>query len=322
MKKVKRVELIKREDFDPKSNPIAQIMRKFKECDFEKGKASSPGDSMIFTYYKGNELVDQQFTKIKVGDEHFFADCFEERHSLAVVRIWYEDGTCESGFKWYDNTDIVCKRNGVLKGIYLKDGTYTGMIPDYGEIKECYDVESSSRIPAWLMEMFPLYNERIRDLVEADSLEVEKYGHTLREWACLNSIMQSGYVNSDVQFTWVKKPDGGVMGLNWAITDIRVADYRPSLTTWDDNVCVTETCSTNQAMEMVYKPVVSVYSYLKSIYEDKTVSRNVYHLIPLSELLTVKKRNWRRDVDEDGAYEVLWTNLDATVDGDIDLKVA
>lgn len=323
MRKIVKVEAVDPKEFKVTENPIGMVMQTFKEC--SQFQASNNGTSYKFIYTNQNcEVVEHEFSKIIVGKNAFFGDSFNDRWALLAVKIWYDDGSSEYGFKWYEIKDIV---NGQeLKHLYLKDGTFTGEIPEFGDIVECYDVDASSRIAAWILELLPLWNERVRQWIE--SMSEEKFlaeytngemflGHTLGEWITVQSIVNSSYINRDCDFTLVEKPDGTKIGVNWAMTDMKEVNWHPYLTTWDDNVCVNESGALKDGMEVTYKPVISAYSYLKSIYEDKKNRRKVYHIIPLSDLLSIRKSGHKDEEDIE-----LWNNLDSTINGDIDRKVA
>lgn len=318
MRRIVKVEAVKPEAFKVAENPIGTVMRTFKEC--SPFQASNNGSSYKFIYGNRNgEVVEREFSKIIVGEKAFFGDSFNDRWTLLAVRIWYDDGSSEYGFKWYEIKDIVHGQE--LKHLYLKDGTFTGEIPEFGDIEECYDVDVGARVSAWVLELLPLWNERVRQWIE--NMSEEKYlagytngemflGHTLGEWTAVQSIVNSSYVNRDCVFTLEEKPDGTKIGVNWAMTDMKEVDWHPYLTTWEDNVCVNEAGAIKQGMEVTYKPVISAYSYLKSIYEDRSKRRKVYHVIPLSDILSIRKPG-RKDEDD---IEV-WNNLDETVVGNV-----
>ena len=56
---------------------------------------------------------------------------------------------------------------------------------------------------------------------------------------------------------------------------------------------------------------------LEQEYRDKKKRRKVYHVIPLSDLLSIRKPGRKGEDDVE-----VWNNLDSTVSGDIDRKVA
>lgn len=313
-KRIKRVEMVSEKEFDIETNPIGKIMKKFRNWSKWRADAEGYPFKFIYTDHDGN-LVEHTFNKILVGCTDFFKDTFNEDSSLCVVKIWYDDGTTDWGFKWFREKYRLYKKNGLLRSLYLKDGTYTKQIPEFGEVEECYDRDSDSRIPAWVLELLPMYNEKIREMLESDTVFHEDFlylGHTMGEWEIVKRIAESSYVGKDVDFAWVKKPNGERVGVNWAMTDIREVDYYLRLTTWEDNVCVNESGSLKKGLETVYKPVLSAYTYMKSIYEDMYRREAVHHVFAMGDLLSVQKKDAR-----DGENPEVWNNLDETVVGNV-----
>ena len=322
MKKVKRVEIADKDEFDIETNPLGPIVRLF-NC----GTGPDPWFKFVYNGPDG-ELEERSFAKVSVGDKGFFKNAFNEDTILCVVKIWYEDGDTEWGFKWFTKEPRKWERHRkTLRSVYLKDGVFTDQIPDFGEVRECYDTDKWSRVPAWILELLPMYNERVAAKVEEwcpehmrlgvqDGPNPIYRGHTMSDWAKVAAVFTSNYVGWDVSFSWGRDSNGRRIGANWKITDLAQADWRFNLTSWDGDVCVSETGSKKfdgHGDELTLVPVVSAYSYLKSFYlscEGRQYSR--HHLIPLSELLVI-----RNCTHLDSGEEIVWTNLDETLRGNL-----
>ena len=324
MKKVKRVEIVGENEFDDKTNPLGPIVGLFAT----RGNGTRPWLKFVYNGLDG-EVEERAFGKVSVGDKGFFKDNFNESTNLCVVKIWYEDGDTEWGFKWFTREPRKWeRRRKTLRSVYLKDGVFTDQIPDFGDVRECYDTDKWSRVPAWILELLPMYNEDVAAKVEEWHAENMRHaggdgtnpvyrGRTMRDWANVAEVFTSSYVGWDVPFSWGKDSNGRRIGANWKITNLVQADWKFNFTSWDGDVCVNESGSKMfdgpDGEHPTFVPVVSAYSYLKSFYlsyEGRQYTRN--HLIPLSELLLI-----RDDSTSDSGNKVVWTNLDETLKGNV-----
>ena len=158
MKKVKRIEVVPLEDL-PKAKVIMSLANLW-AVDVGKGKTKYEGDDLKFAYLddKTSEVVSKKFRGM-VFSIRAFKDGFSDTN-LLPVKIHYHDGSWEYGLKWWEDRDIVYQRNRRLVSLFVK----SGYVNDHNEeIEDAADTDRDSRIPAWILDLLPRYNEKIRD---------------------------------------------------------------------------------------------------------------------------------------------------------------
>lgn len=313
MKKVKRIEVVSLEDL-PKAKVIMSLANLW-AVDVGKGKTKYEGDDLKFAYLddKTGEVVSRKFRGM-VFSSKAFHDSFSDTNILPV-KIHYHDGSWEYGLKWWEDRDIVYQRNRRLVPLFVK----SGYVNDHNEeIEDAADTDRDSRIPAWILDLLPRYNEKIRDAL--DGLPTDLLPDVpLEDWNAVRNVVESGYVSEHTQYSEVKlkrRKFKAPVGLSLT----RNLPWHAILTTWKDNVCVNEFGIQNSKMIDQTQMVVTAYSYLKSIYADIHRYRKIYKLIPLGDLLFVTKENYARDDDHPSGHWVddeVWNNLDQTVAGNV-----
>ena len=313
MKKVKRIEVVPLEDL-PKAKVIMSLANLW-AVDVGKGKTKYEGDDLKFAYLddKTSEVVSKKFRGM-VFSIRAFKDGFSDTN-LLPVKIHYHDGSWEYGLKWWEDRDIVYQRNRRLVSLFVK----SGYVNDHNEeIEDAADTDRDSRIPAWILDLLPRYNEKIRDAVNGLPTDFPM-DVPLDDWSAVHSVIESGYVTEHTQYSEVKlkkRKFKAPVGLSFS----RNLPWQAILTTWKDNVCVNEFGIQKSKMLDQTQMVVTVYSYLKSIYANIHRHRKVYKLIPLGDLLFVSKEKYERDEECPSGYCVddeVWNNLDQTVAGNV-----
>ena len=311
MKRIKRIEVVSLEDL-PKANIIQSLANLWKRV--ENGKTKYEGDYLKFSYIGRNgELASRTFNGM-VFSTKAFNDGFSDTNMLPV-KIHYRDGSWEYGLKWWEDKDIVYQRNRKLVPLFVK----CGYVNDHSErIEDAAEIDRDARIPAWILELLPLYNEKIRDVVNNEISPGKFPLDVPREsWKAVKNVVESGYVTSFTKYSTVKLKNRkfkAPVGLSFT----RNLPWQAISATWKDNVCVNEFGIQDSKFLDYTQMVVTVYSYLKSIYEDIHRRRRVYTLIPVSDLLCVTKENYTRDDAHPGGHWIddeLWNNLDSACQG-------
>jgi len=311
-KRIKWIEVVSLEDL-LKANVIQSLANLWKKV--ENGKTKYEGDELKFAYIdKNGELVSRKFRGMVFSSKEF-RDGFSDTNVLPV-KIHYRDGSWEYGVKWWENKDVVYQRNRKLVSLFVK----SGYVNDHSEeIEDAAFTDNDSRVPAWILDLLPRYNEKIRDAVNGVSHDGVYHDVPLEDWEAVKDVVESGYVTSSTKYTEVKmkrRSFKAPVGLSFT----RNLPWQAILTTWKDNVCVNEFGIQNSKMIDHTQMVVTVYSYLKSIYKDIHKYRRVYTLVPISDLLIVTKEKYARDDANPSGHWIdneVWNNLDQTCHGNI-----
>ena len=310
-KRIKRIEVVSLEDL-PKAKIIESLANLWLKM--ENGKPKYEGDELKFFYTDRNgELLSKKFRGM-VFSIRAFKDGFSDTN-LLPVKIHYRDGSWEYGIKWWEDKDVVYQRNGKLVPLFVK----SGYVNDHSEeIEDAADTDRDSRVPAWILDLLPRYNEKIRDAVNGVEIDIPP-DVPLEDWEAVKDVVESGYVTSFTKYSTVKlkrRRFKAPVGLSFN----RHLPWQAILTTWKDNVCVNEFGIQNSKLLDHTQMIVTVYSYLKSIYENIHKHCKVYTLVPISDLLFVTKENYSRDDEHPGGHWVddeVWNNLDQTCRGNI-----
>ena len=310
-KRIKRIEVVSLEDL-PKAKIIESLANLWLKM--ENGKPKYEGDELKFSYTDGNgELATRSFRGM-VFSIRAFKDGFSDTN-LLPVKIHYRDGSWEYGLKWWQDKDVVYQRNRKLVSLFVK----SGYVNDHSEeIEDAADTDRESRVPAWILDLLPRYNEKIRDAVNGVEIDIPP-DVPLEDWESVKDVVESGYVTSFTKYSTVKMKKRSFkapVGLCFN----RHLPWQAVLTTWKDNVCVNEFGIQNSKLIDHTQMIVTVYSYLKSIYENIHKHRKVYTLVPISDILFVTKEKYDRDDSHPGGHWVdneVWNNLDQTVAGNV-----
>lgn len=310
-KRIKRVEVVSLEDL-PKAKSLQSLANLWLKM--ENGKEKYEGDELKFSYTdKNGELASKKFRGM-VFSIRAFKDGFSDTN-LLPVKIHYRDGSWEYGIKWWEDKDVVYQRNRKLVPLFVK----SGYVNDHNEeIEDAADTDRDSRVPAWILDLLPRYNEKIRDSVNGVEIDIPP-DVPLEDWESVKDVVESGYVTSFTKYSTVKMKKRrfkAPVGLSFT----RNLPWQAILTTWKDNVCVNEFGMQNSKLLDHTQMIVTVYSYLKSIYENIHKHCKVYTLVPISDLLIVTKEKYDRDDTHPSGHWIddeVWNNLDQTVVGNI-----
>lgn len=314
---------------------------------FGKNDRWAYSKDLKFSYMDSNgDLKEQVFRNVCTTDE-FVKDSFNEGTVIQPVRILKHDGEWETGFRWWEEKAVVVRRNGRLRPYYSLDGVYN---PKTKEIEDMHEINSSCRLPAWILKCLPLYNEKVRDGLEKMDSKLIPPSLALMDCNALRKGINSGYFQSfDMKMKSLKLKGIGertVPTKTWLRTKdsrpgSKCPSWHPITVTWEGDVCIQEEGimetknSRRNSKEMRYfMPHIEdekydglinllmdydgeieedtlCYTYFKSIYEDVQIRKRIYHIIPMYNLLTISKSPFDKDGSE------VWNNLDQTVIGNI-----
>ena len=324
-KTIKYVEPISKKDMSGAVLDISNLV--------DNGWRTGGGKIVLNYVAKNGNLVEQAVRDVQFGKEAF-TNSFNESTSIIPVRIGYVDGSEDTGFKMFDSKRVVNRRNSRLVSLFTRDGTYD--MSD-GTIIGEYLMNSSSRIPAWLVKLMPFYNENIRSGTASKSISTALHAvmHLNQpDIDSLNDIMLSDAVERDVKYGELKFENGSSVTTAYKV-DIDVQSssieqyYQPIMSTWNEqNICTTESgwlpspknrsgveycyITSDEKTEEFFK-LNSRYvccTYLKSVYFDNITIKKVFTVIPVSDILNVIKVDWNNENTME-----LWNNLDSTVSG-------
>ena len=314
MKKIKRIEVVSLEDL-PNAKVLQSIANLWKRK--ESGKMKYEGKSFKFSYIGKNGELDQKSFQGMVFSKKEFNDWFSETYVLPV-KIRYQDGTWEYGLKWQEDKDIVYQRNRKLVPLFVKCGYVNEHI---GEIEDSVETGSDpdSRVPAWILDLLPRYNEKIRDMMANGGFPCkEVQGVPIEDWKLVKNVVDTSYVSSSTKYMEMELKNRKIkaaIGLTFRRRSIPWINVIPSKS--KVNICVNEFELSNCHLENI---AVTIYSYLKSIYEDIHSQRKVYGIIPISDLMVVTMSDFTRDDEHPAGHWVdveVWNNIDQTINGNV-----
>ena len=311
MSRIVRVETVTSEEFK-NSKVFQSIVKLYREC--EDGIVAS-GDDLKYIYLDldGN-MVEHKFRKVTCNGEEV-KDGFSSSTSLLGVKIVYDDGRWEYGFKWWDEKEFITKRK--LMSIYMTDGVLNGVSH---LIEEFHDERGNKFVPEWVVRKIPFYNERIDDAVGAMDRTIETYDMSLEDW---ETVCDAGkYSNRCIVTTMLPYTAVNIDGVDCkAPTDIKFM-RNPSYWSSNEqgNFCSGIIESQFGGLERFIETgctAIGINSYLKSVYRDNTKTRKVYRLIPMSSLLSIVRESYDYNRNENKEDDELWNNLDQTVAGNV-----
>ena len=303
---IKRVELIPEEEF--KTLGVFQSMlSRFKEHTPFKGHDH---DMRMVVATPNGDLKTMEIEEIVCRKDDFI-DAFSDGRTLCAVKMFWSDGSWEYGLKLWESKIRIYQKNCKLEPLFAKVGVVN---EETGEIEDIFDIDKTSRVPAWILELLPRYNERIRDAILNKDNSIETNSVSFVDWEQVDKVTYSEYITT--QAHWEEIPIGGkkVKLPISTVFDGRVW-WKPVITEWKDYVCKQEWGAFSDMLE---KDTVKVfcYTYLKSIYRNNSKRVREYKLIPMSDVLMLKKRRW--DKTTDGYVEDdVWNSLDETCKGNV-----
>lgn len=303
---IKHVEGIPHDEFK-KIGVFQSMLSKFKEHSDSKGHDIN----MRMVVDANGELNTIGIDDI-VSTKEDFLNAFSDGRTFLAVKLLWSDGTWEYGFKMWRHADRVYSKNSKLMPLYAKVGVVN---EETGEIEDVFDLERESRVPAWILQLIPMWNEKLRDAISAEDVNAVKgTGASYEDWRHVRDVMYSSYVSANAHWDTVKI---GKTDKKMAIDLVfdRNKWWTPTMTTWKDKICKQEF---GAIAEMLEKEAVKVfcYSYIKSLYCNHMKSVKEYKVIPLSDVLMLQKRNWD---NKSGKYvaEEVWNSLDETCKGNV-----
>jgi hypothetical protein len=303
---IKRVELIPEEEF--KTLGVFQSMiERFKEHTPTKGHDHDM--RMIVTTPDG-DLKTMEIEEI-VCRKDDFVDAFSDGRTLCAVKLIWSDGSWEYGFKLWERKERVYRKNCKLQPLFAKVGVVND---ETGEIEDIFDIDKDSRIPAWILELIPRYNERIRDGIWNNDKSIETKTVSLSDWEHVQNTLCSNYVSTKAHFREISIGKEKVKMPTDMVFDKNVW-WKPVITEWKDQVCKEEW---GAFADMLEKEAVKVfcYSYIKSIYCNNYKSVRQYKVIPLADVLALNVRKWDGD-KHDWVENEVWNSLDETCKGNV-----
>lgn len=296
-KTIKRVEVLS--ELHPKPQVIMDIQDAITKCSSAHCE---------FNYIDGHgELRQRVFREMRFG-KAALEDPFTAQTTVIPVKIHYANGDWEYGLKCFDE---VCKRGkNVLLSFYRK----VGLLDEVkGRIKNDIQlVGAEYRIPAWVLDILPRWNDKIAQKVEErDNEWLQKHTtYSLEDWGLVGDTYGTSYISSEVNVKDIiidgKRERFAPVGYDYTKS---VQNY-PMMTTWKDDYCVDERA---RIVYLNEQPILSefYYAYVKSFYAKTRKRGKVYTLIPISSLLNIVARPYSKNKEE----TELWNNLDSTVKG-------
>lgn len=275
---IKRIEYITKDDVET-SKTMMTIM----------GLCNGTTLKCTFNDHKGG-IETRRFKEFHFKDGNKQFDPFCEGWGLIPVRIHYKNGDCEFGFKYFDRTEIVTRKNGKLKPFYIKDG----YIDDITGELVCDLDDAHNGVQYRVLRKLPFFNEKIRDMAKHERDNTfEQIMSLLISDFCVSNAQYSIPPKSKYQekMPWVES-DGSY--------DDRGYDYKISYGDGGNWMYIDKNKSKK----------TNCYSYWKSMYVDVRRASYVYGIIPLSDLYTIHREiGWKDEVE-------VWNNLDSTLIGE------
>ena len=242
--------------------------------------------------------------------EKDFTDAFSDGRTFCGVKLFWSDGTWEYGFKMWQNVDRVYRRNCKLYPLY----TIIGSIDDKtGELVE--PKLKDTKMPAWVMELIPRYNERIKDGLWANDPSIETSTTSLADWKVVSDVICTNYMNTAAK--WMHVDTGAFEGTLPICVGLGAANKSQSSKKcrWKEEICKKTFGCLPSILDMSGVKV-SAYSYLKSIYCNNSKRVKEYKVFPISDVLMLVRRKWDSSTRDYVSTEV-WNNLDETCKGNV-----
>ena len=301
---IKHVELIPPDEF--KNLKVFQSMLRT----FEKHNSTSGHDidmKMVVLTKDG----DTKIMRIEdlVCNKNDWFNAFSDKSCFCAVKMLWSDGKWEYGFKFRYSKDRICRKNGLLNPVYTK----IGEVDENGVIVDALANEDYCRVPAWILNMIPMWNERIRDALNVDDHIVETKLFNLDDWRDVQRTLDSEYATNHAHIENIKI-DGKQVKMPVNIVFDRNKHLSPVFTEWKKGVFDKEFGS-EAIFEAPHMKVVC-YSYLKSIYCNKVKRVKEYKVIPLSDVIMLTKSRWDGSINKYVEDEV-WNSLDETCKGNV-----
>ena len=301
---IKYVELIPPDEF--KKNKVFQSMiRAFKEHSDTDGHDM---DMRMVVLTKDGDTKNMRILDLVCYKDAWLNSSLDGRCFCAVKMLW-SDGNWEYGLKRKFRQERLYRKNGLLKPIYTK----IGEVGKNGLFVDTMSQDYQCGIPAWILNMIPMWNERIRDALNVDDHIVETKLFSLEDWRDVQRTLDSEYATNHAHIENIKI-DGKQVKMPVNIVFDRNKHLSPVFTEWKKSVFDKEFGS-EAIFEAPHMKVVC-YSYLKSIYCNKVKRVKEYKVIPLSDVIMLTKRRWDNNTQKYVEDEV-WNSLDETCKGNV-----
>lgn len=304
---IKYVESIPEDKFK-KIGLFQSMISKFKEHSDIKGRDTNM--RMVVAKENGDlGEIELEELVCRKGD---FVDAFAEGRTYQAVRMLWSDGTWEYGLKMWRNEERIYKRNGKLHPLFAKIGVIN---EETGKVQDLFNLEHETHVPAWILELIPMYNEKIRDAIQGqDKAVLNGKWTSLSDWEEVYKVMTSSYIVSNAKWQSI---DTGKTKTKMAVSVVFDNNkwWTPRKTTWKDRFCKEKFGAISDMLEKESMKVFC-YSYVKSIYSNHQKRVREYKLVPVSDILFLKRRSWngkKRSYD----YEEVWNSLDETCKGNV-----
>lgn len=304
---IKHVELIPPDEF--KNLKVFQSMlRTFKQHNATSGH--DIGMKMVVLTKDGDTKI-MQIEDLVCSKNDWFNSFSGERCFCAVKMLW-SDGKWEYGLKFLARKDRICRKNGLLKPIYTK----VGEVDKNGLIVDTVSQDYPCGIPAWILNMIPMWNERIRDALNRNDPTIETKMFNLEDWRNVQRTLNSEYATNHAHIENINI-NGKQMKMPVMIELGENKYWGPASTVWNENENMISgkfgsVCDWIKTDHMT----ISCYSYLKSIYYNKVKRVKEYKVIPLSDVIMLTKRILDGNINKFVEEEV-WNSLDETCKGNV-----
>ena len=303
---IKRVELIPEEEF--KTLGVFQSMiERFKEHSPLKGHDH---DMRMLVTTPSGDLKTMEIEEIVCRKDDFL-DAFSDGRTLCAVKLFWSDGSWEYGFKSWERKERIYQKNCKLQSLFAKVGVVND---ETGEIEDIFDVDKDSRIPAWILELIPMYNERIRDGLLNNDKSIETNTVSLEDWQKVQDTLCSEYVTRKAKWEEVSVGKEKVKMPIDLVFDRHVW-WQPVITEWKDKVCKEEFGALSDMLEKDAMKIFC-YTYIKSIYCNNYKNVKQYKVIPLADVLSLSVKKWDGDA-HDWVEREVWNSLDETCKGNV-----
>ena len=301
---IKHVELIPPDEFK-KHKVFQSMLRTFKQHNATSGHDIN---MRVVVSTNNGDIKTMEIEDLGCNKNDWFNAFSEERCFYAVKMLW-SDGKWEYGIKFRARKDRICRKNGLLKPIYTK----IGEVDENGVIVDALANEDCCREPAWILNMIPMWNERIRDALNVNDRTVETRLFSLEDWRDVQRTLDSEYATNHAHIENINI-DGKRVKMPVNIVFDRNKHLSPVFTEWKKSVFDKEFGS-KSIYEATHMKIVC-YSYLKSIYCNKVKRVKEYKVIPLSDVIMLTKRRWDNNTQKYVEDEV-WNSLDETCKGNV-----
>ena len=303
---IKYVELIPPDEF--KKNKVFQSMiRTFKEHSDTDGHDM---DMRMVVLTKDGDTKNMRILDLVCYKDAWLNSSLDGRCFCAVKMLW-SDGKWEYGLKRKFRQERLYRKNGLLKPIYTK----IGEVGKNGLLVDTMSQDYQCGIPAWILNMIPMWNERIRDALCRNDPTIETKMFNLDDWRGVQITLDSEYATDQA---YMKNININGKQVKMPVT-IELDENKylgPASTVWNEDMMNSGKFGSVLDRIQTDHMTISCYSYLKSIYYNKVKCVNEYKVIPLSDVIMLTKAVWNVELHKYTECEV-WNSIDETCKGNV-----